>query len=109
MGGWFSSKEVLVPAGLARIAGDEVYFDNLTRETVNNMDAYDPNYNYSIEQQTVRDREVFDRAATPMQITEDNYRAPNTLELLEERLTVNKDKIVAGLLQVGKHVITGAT
>lgn len=106
VGGWFSSKEVLVPAGLARIAGDEVYFDNLTRETVNTMDAYDPNYNYSIEQQTVRDREVFDRAATPMQLTEDNYRAPNTLELLEERLTVNKDKIVAGLLQVGKHVIT---
>lgn len=54
----------------------------------------------------MRDREVFDRAATPMQLTEDNYRAPNTLELLEERLTVNKDKIVAGLLQVGKHVIT---
>lgn len=37
VGGWFSSKEVLVPAGLARIAGDEVYFDNLTRETVNTM------------------------------------------------------------------------
>lgn len=44
VGGWFSSKEVLVPAGLARIAGDEVYFDNLTRETVNTMDAYDPSY-----------------------------------------------------------------
>lgn len=106
VGGWFSAKEVLVPAGLARIAGDEVYFDSLTKDTVNTMDAYDPNYNYSIEQQTVRDKEVFTKAATPVQLTEDQYRAPNTLELLEERLTVNKDKIVAGLLKVGKHVVS---
>lgn len=105
VGGWFSSKEVLVPAGLARIAGDEVYFDTLTQDTANTMDAYDPNYNYSIEQQTVRDREVFNKAPTPVELTEDKYRAPNVLELLEERLTVNKDKIVAGLLQVGKHVV----
>ena len=39
-------------------------------------------------------------------MTEEQYKAPNTLELLEERLTVNKDKIVAGLLRVGKHVVS---
>ena len=31
VGGWFSSKEVLVPAGLARIQDDNVYFDSLSR------------------------------------------------------------------------------
>ena len=41
-----------------------------------------------------------------MEIAEHNYEAPNTLELLEERLTVNKDRIVAGLVKVGKHVVT---
>ncbi|OBX76505.1 photosystem reaction center subunit H [Moraxella atlantae] len=106
VGGWFSSKEVLVPAGLARIAGDEVYFDNLTKDVVEGMDQYDPDYNYSIEQQVVRDRQVFEKAPEPVQLTEEQYKAPNTLELLEERLTVNKDKIVAGLLRVGKHVVS---
>ncbi len=106
VGGWFSAKEVLVPAGLARVSNDEVYFDSLTRDTVNTMDAYDPNYNYSIEQQTVRDKEVFNKAATPVRLTDKEYNAPNTLELLEERLSVNKDKIVAGLLKVGKHVVS---
>lgn len=105
VGGWFSAKEVLIPAGLARVAGDEVYFDSLSRDVVEGMDQYDPNFNYSIEQQTVRDKAVFEKAATPVALTEKEYTAPNTLELLEERLTVNKDKIVAGLLKVGKHVV----
>ena len=105
VGGWFSSKEVLVPAGLARIDNEEVYFDSLSRDTVQTMDSYDPNYNYSIEEQTVRDRQVFDRAATPVQLSENEYQSPNTLQLLEERLSVNKEKIVAGMLKVGKHVV----
>ena len=41
-----------------------------------------------------------------MEIQDHAYNAPNTLELLEERLTVNKDRIVAGLVKVGKHVVT---
>lgn len=106
VGGWFSSKEVLVPAGLARIEGDEVYFDSLNRDTVQSMDNYDPNYNYSIEEQTVRDRQAFDSGATPVTLTDNEYNSPNTLQLLEERLSVNKDKIVAGLLKVGKHVVS---
>lgn len=106
VGGWFSSKEVLVPAGLARIDGDQVYFDTLNRDTVETMDAYDPDYNYSIEEQTVRDRQVFDRGDAPVQLSENEYQSPNTLQLLEERLSVNKDKIVAGLLKVGKHVVS---
>lgn len=112
VGGWFTSKDVLVPAGLARIAGDEIYFDSLTKDQVKAMDDYDPDYNYNYEEQNVRDRKVFNTPvanaydATPTELNEKHYDAPNTLQLLEERLTVNKDRIVAGLLQVGKHVVS---
>ena len=109
-GGWFSSKEVLVPAGLARIVGDDVFFDSLTKSQVEAMEVYDHDYQYSYKEQYERDRQAFVADSIPeserMEIAEHNYNAPNTLELLEERLTVNKDRIVAGLVKVGKHVVT---
>ncbi len=109
-GGWFSSKEVLVPAGLARIVGDDVFFDSLTKSQVEAMEVYDHDYQYSYKDQYERDRQAFVADSIPeaerMHIAEHNYNAPNTLELLEERLTVNKDRIVAGLVKVGKHVVT---
>jgi uncharacterized protein (TIGR02271 family) len=109
-GGWFSSKEVLVPAGLARIVGDDVFFDSLTKSQVEAMEVYDHDYQYSYKEQYERDRQAFVADSIPeaerMEIADHNYNAPNTLELLEERLTVNKDRIVAGLVKVGKHVVT---
>jgi len=109
-GGWFSSKEVLVPAGLARIVGDDVFFDSLTKTQVEAMDEYDHDYQYSYKEQYEKDRQAFTADTLPaeerMDITDNAYEAPNTLELLEERLTVNKDRIVAGLVKVGKHVVT---
>lgn len=106
VGGWFTSKEVIIPAGLARIDNDSVYFDSLTKGQVEAMENYDPNYNYNYEEQTVRDKTVFNQGEKPLALTEKEYNAPNTLELLEERLSVNKERIVAGLLQVGKHVVS---
>ena len=109
-GGWFSTKEVLVPAGLARIVGDDVFFDSLTQAQVEAMEVYDHDYQYSYKDQYQKDRQSFVADSIPaaerMEITETAYNAPNTLELLEERLTVNKDRIVAGLVKVGKHVVT---
>ncbi|WLP94854.1 DUF2382 domain-containing protein [Psychrobacter sp. M13] len=109
-GGWFSSKEVLVPAGLARIVGDDVFFDSLTKSQVEAMEQYDHDYQYSYKEQYENDRKAFVADTIPteerMEFTDTNYDAPNTLELLEERLTVNKDRIVAGLVKVGKHVVT---
>jgi uncharacterized protein (TIGR02271 family) len=109
-GGWFSSKEVLVPAGLARIVGDDVFFDSLTKSQVEAMEEYDHDYQYSYKEQYEKDRQAFTADTVPaaerMDIEDHAYDAPNTLELLEERLTVNKDRIVAGLVKVGKHVIT---
>ncbi|MBE0407798.1 DUF2382 domain-containing protein [Psychrobacter sp. AOP22-C1-22] len=109
-GGWFSSKEVLVPAGLARIVGDDVFFDSLTQAQVEAMEVYDHDYQYSYKDQYEKDRQAFTAETIPaeerMDIKDTAYDAPNTLELLEERLTVNKDRIVAGLVKVGKHVVT---
>ena len=110
VGGWFSSKEVLVPAGLARIVGDDVFFDSLTKAQVEAMEQYDHDYQYSYKEQYEKDRQAFVADTVPteerVEIAETAYEAPNTLELLEERLTVNKDRIVSGLVKVGKHVVT---
>ena len=109
-GGWFNSKEVLVPAGLARIVGDDVFFDSLTKSQVEAMDVYDHDYQYSYKDQYAKDRQTFTADTIPkeehLDLQDTAYDAPNTLELLEERLTVNKDRIVAGLVKVGKHVVT---
>lgn len=109
-GGWFFSKEVLVPAGLSRIVGDEVYFDSLTKDQVEAMEAYDRDYVYSYEEQYNKDRAFYAADTLPaesrLDLNETHYTAPNTLELLEERLTVNKDRIVAGIVSLGKHVVT---
>ncbi|WP_169392231.1 MULTISPECIES: DUF2382 domain-containing protein [Psychrobacter] len=109
-GGWFSSKEVLVPAGLARIVGDDVFFDSLTKSQVEAMEVYDHDYQYSYKEQYEKDRKAFVADTVPtaerFDVQDTSYNAPNTLELLEERLTVNKDRIVAGLVKVGKHVVT---
>ncbi len=65
---------------------------------------------YSYKDQYEKDRQTFVADTVPteerMELADAHYDAPNTLELLEERLTVNKDRIVAGLVKVGKHVVT---
>lgn len=106
VGGWFSSKEVLVPAGLARIEGDSVYFDSLTRDQAEEMNAYDANRVYNYDDQSAYDKTVFNKGTTARQLADTDYNAPNTLELLEERLTVNKDRIVAGVLELRKRVVS---
>ena len=110
VGGWFNSKEVLVPAGLARIVGDDVFFDTLTKAQVEAMEEYDHDYQYSYREQADKDRQAFVAETIPaeerFEVKDEYYNAPNTLELLEERLTVNKDRIVAGLVKVGKHVVS---
>ncbi len=110
VGGWFFSKEVLVPVGLSRIVGDDVYFDGLTKDQVEAMEPYDPDYSYSYQEQFDKDRAFYAADTLPadsrLDLTETHYTAPNTLELLEERLTVNKDRIVSGVVSVGKHVVT---
>mgnify|MGYP001175940762 CR=1 FL=1 len=89
---------------------DDVFFDSLTKSQVEAMEVYDHDYQYSYKEQYEKDRQAFVADTVPteerVEIDDTHYDAPNTLELLEERLTVNKDRIVAGLVKVGKHVVT---
>lgn len=110
VGGWFSSKEVLIPAGLSRIVGDDVYFDSLTKDQAEAMEAYDRDYVYNYQDQYAKDRDFFAAETLPaesrVELTENHYTAPNTLELLEERLSVNKDRIASGVASIGKRVVS---
>lgn len=106
VGGWFSSKEVVVPVGMARIDDSGVYFDNLTKDQVKGMNDYVEGQSYGADYYEANER-VLRAADTDV----DAYRAkayetPDRLRLLEERLVVNKDKFVAGAVEIGKNVVT---
>lgn len=131
VGGWFSSKEVLVPVGMARMDDDAVYFDNLTKDQVKDMREYraGDDYNadaqnsdervlrgnaYAGDTQTDRDMSVAGGAAAAPKTynyrdedqSDTMFKTPEKLRLLEERLTVDKDRYTAGSVEIGKHVET---
>ncbi|MBZ9750664.1 DUF2382 domain-containing protein [Deinococcus sp. HMF7604] len=114
-GGWFSMKDVLVPVGSARIEDDGVYFDQLTKDQVKGMSAYSAGQEYTYDAQVADERILrgVDQSQHQTKAGEFIYRdedtaytAPQRLQLLEERLQVNKDRYVAGQVQVGKRVET---
>ena len=99
VGGWFSAKEVLAPAGLARIVGDDVFFDSLTKSQVEAMELYDHDYQYSYKEQYEKDRRTFGAETLPaeerMDIADHSYNAPEHFAPLEERLATNRDHIAS--------------
>ena len=111
VGGWFSAKEVVVPVGLARMEEDGVYFDSLTKEQVKGMTEYTAGMDYGDEAQ-VSDIRVLsgDTYQAPTGVAQptaaDHYQdtamftTPQKLQLLEERLLVNKEKFQAGSVEV---------
>ncbi|MBZ9711954.1 PRC and DUF2382 domain-containing protein [Deinococcus multiflagellatus] len=115
VGGWFSAKEVMVPVGMARIEDDGVYFDNLSKDQVKGMSGYVAGQDYEYEAQ-VADERILRGVDTSTQHAAGNFnytqrddtmfQTPQRLQLLEERLRVNKDRYVAGQVQIGKHVET---
>lgn len=118
VGGWFSSKEVVVPVGMSKFQGDEVHFTNLTKDQVSDMREYRMGEEYGEEAQA-SDERVLRAANKDYQVDESRYaskagyrdddamyQTPDKLRLLEERLMVNKDRFVAGSVEVGKRVET---
>jgi uncharacterized protein (TIGR02271 family) len=119
VGGWFTSKEVVVPVGLARVEDDGVYFDSLSKDQVQNMNEYHVGQDYTDEQQ-VSDIRVLKGTGYEKPVASmggsvtgaDHYHdealftTPTKLQLLEERLSVNKERYQAGSVQVGKKVET---
>lgn len=118
VGSWFTSKEVVVPVGLARVEDDGVYFDSLTKEQVKEMNEYHVGQEYGSDAQvadirTLRGTDYVAPAVAASSVTAtDHYQdeklfgTPTRLQLLEERLMVNKEKYQAGSVQVGKKVET---
>jgi len=119
VGSWFTSKEVVIPVGLARVEDDGVYFDSLSKDQVKNMNEYSVGQEYTDEQQVSDIRTLKGTgyvppvAATGTAVTaadhytdETLFKTPTKLQLLEERLSVNKEKYQAGSVQVGKKVET---
>ncbi len=104
VGSWFTSKEVVVPVGLARVEDDGVYFDSLTKEQVKEMNEYHAGQEYGSDAQvadirTLRGTDYVAPAVAASSVTAaDHYQdeklfgTPTRLQLLEERLMVNKEK-----------------
>ena len=112
-GGWFSSKEVLVPVGHSRLEDDGVYFDDLTKDQVRDLREYNAADMYVDEYQEADERVLHgvDRntpmdTATRTAYQEKAYQTPDKLRLMEERLVVDKDRFKAGSVEIGKHVET---
>ncbi|WP_161881928.1 DUF2382 domain-containing protein [Deinococcus alpinitundrae] len=127
-----NSKQVLIPVGNARIDDQGVYFDQLTTEQVGRMQTYSFEEGYGPAAQEADERvlrgaqtteasgeRVLHAAQTNVQATspdiqdeaqtsyrEQALRTPDKLRLLEERLVVNKDRFVAGSIEISKHVET---
>ena len=120
VGSWFTSKEVVVPVGLARMEDDGVHFDSLTKDQVKNMNEYHVGQDYTDEQQVSDIRTLKGTGYVPPVAAtgasgvtaadhyqdEALFKTPTKLQLLEERLSVNKEKYQAGSVQVGKKVET---
>lgn len=120
VGGWFSTKEVVVPVGLARIEDDGVYFDSLTKDQVKGMTEYRAGTEYTYETQAADERVLRGGTETVPMVTmpdggynyrdedaaDTMYKTPQKLQLLEERLQVNKQRAVAGSVEIGKRVET---
>ena len=118
VGSWFTSKEVVVPVGLARMENDGVFFDSLSKEQVKNMNEYQVGQDYTDEQQVsdirvLKGTDYVAPVAAPGTVMaadhfqdEALFKTPTKLQLIEERLSVNKEKYQAGSVQVGKKVET---
>lgn len=106
VGGWFSSKQVLIPAGFATFRDDDVYISNLTSNYAESLESYDESRTYNYDDVKAQDQRVFTNEFADTTKQHNYYDSPNKLELLEERLTVGKERFVAGTLEIGKRVVS---
>jgi uncharacterized protein (TIGR02271 family) len=119
VGGWFSAKSVIVPVGMARIEEDAVYFDALTRDQVKNMGEYHAGMDITEDfQRNTETALTGTTARAPLSTGGYDYRdtdttkgtgmftTPQKLQLLEERLVVDKQRQRVGEVEIGKRVET---
>ncbi|WP_216322681.1 DUF2382 domain-containing protein [Deinococcus aestuarii] len=120
----------LLPIGLARIEDDGVHFDDLTAGQLASMHRYRSDEEYTFDLQSSDERVLrgsnlaaatADTVPTTAGVaagtgstyhsrdedtTDRMFKTPGRLQLLEERLLVNKERYLAGQVEIGKHVET---
>ncbi|SMB95956.1 PRC and DUF2382 domain-containing protein [Deinococcus hopiensis] len=126
----------IVPIGLVRLEDDSVYFDELTSGQLAGLHRYSHDEDYTFDVQSSDERVLRGEASagdgervlqgtgvgtastvadTGTQARYDYrdedtadrmFKTPERLRLLEERLSVNKERYLAGQVQIGKHVET---
>lgn len=106
VGGWFSSKQVLIPVGQARFTEDGAYFDGLTKDQARNLSEYHDGQVYAAESQMADERVLRAPDTDEATYRRQAFTTPDTLKLLEERLMINKERFVAGSVDVSKRVET---
>ncbi|GGO41057.1 PRC and DUF2382 domain-containing protein [Deinococcus humi] len=106
VGGWFSSKQVLIPVGQARFSEDGAYFDGLTKEQASDLSEYQDGQVYEAESQLADERVLRAPDSDEATYRREAFTTPDTLKLLEERLMIHKERFVAGSVDVGKRVET---
>ncbi len=106
VGGWFSSKQVLIPVGQARFTEDGAYFDGLTKDHARDLSEYHDGQMYAGEAQLADERVLRAPDTDEATYRREAFATPDTLKLLEERLMVSKERFVAGSVEVGKRVET---
>lgn len=106
VGSWFSTKHVLVPVGQVRLTEEGAYFDRLTKEQVRDLSEYDEHQEYVAERQQADERVLRGVDTDEETYRREAFQAPDTLKLLEERLSINKERFVAGNVSVSKRVET---
>ncbi|WP_293912054.1 DUF2382 domain-containing protein [Deinococcus sp.] len=112
-GGWFSAKEVLVPVGHSRLDDNGVYFDDLSKDQVRDLRSYNVSEMYTDDAQEAdervlrgvgKDAAVATDTSARTAYQDKAYKTPDKLQLLEERLVVDKDRFKAGSVEIGKRV-----
>lgn len=121
-GGWFSTKQFVVPAGDIRTIDDDdhhVYFQSLTKETLESgcYPRYDESWWDSNDHEGFSEYERGIAAAyqpeqgerAQVDYDSDLYRGPRDgaqrLRLMEERLRAVKERYQAGAVRLGKRIV----
>ena len=122
-GGWFTSRQYVVPAGEIRDIDDgnrRVYFKTITKDGLKdgrypeyNDEWWDDNNSADWQQHEQRLAQRYEPATTSetaaIDYSHPMYQAPregaNRLRLMEERLRIGKEREEAGPVRLGKRIV----
>lgn len=114
-GGFINKKVYMIPVGLTRMEDDGIHIDNIDRDRIGELSDHDDDTAWTTEHQARDHQVMWGNEATMTEGRYDyrdndesnrNFRAGGRLQLLEERLRVDKVRERVGEVEVGKRVET---